>query len=106
MGWYRVRNSYYGDGYHWDVARDRPRGAPFPAMSALRTRVGKTVRRLRTQAGYSQEGLAAACKFHRTYIGAIERGEKNITLDAIERIARTLKVDPAELFRDAATDSK
>lgn len=74
-------------------------------MATLRTRFGRAVRRLRTQAGYSQEGFAAACKFHRTYIGAIERGEKNVTLDAIERIARTLKVDASELFKEAASES-
>ena len=62
------------------------------------------MRRLRTRAGYSQEGFAAACKFHRTYIGAIDRGEKNITLDAIERIARTLKISVFDLFREAESE--
>lgn len=73
-------------------------------MSNLRLRLGRAVRRLRSAAGYSQEAFADACKFHRTYIGAIERGEKNITLDALERIARTLRVTPFELFREAEKD--
>lgn len=50
---------------------------------------------------YSQEGFADACKFHGTCIGAIERGEKNVTLDSVERIAKTLKITPFELFREA-----
>jgi transcriptional regulator with XRE-family HTH domain len=73
-------------------------------MATLRVQFGKAVRRLRTKAGYSQERFAAACKFHRTYIGAIERGEKNVTLDAIDRIARALKVGPSQLFQEAESD--
>jgi transcriptional regulator with XRE-family HTH domain len=70
-------------------------------MSTLRVKFGRAVRRLRAAAGYSQEGFAAACKFHRTYIGAIERGEKNVTLDSIERIAKTLRITTFALFRAA-----
>jgi len=70
-------------------------------MSTLRPKLGKAIRRLRMAAGYSQEGFAHACKFHRTYIGAVERGEKNTTMDAVERIARHLKITPFELFREA-----
>jgi transcriptional regulator with XRE-family HTH domain len=73
-------------------------------MSNLRLQIGKAVRRLRTAAGYSQEGFADACKLHRTYIGAIERGEKNLTTDTIERIARTLRIGPFDLFREAERD--
>lgn len=71
------------------------------SMATLRLRIGKAIRRLRGVAGYSQEGFAQACRFHRTYIGAIERGEKNITIDSFERIAKTLKVSAFELFREA-----
>jgi transcriptional regulator with XRE-family HTH domain len=70
-------------------------------MSSPRIRVGKAIRRLRTAAGFSQEGFAHACKFHRTYIGAIERGEKNLTLDSIERLAKTLKITTFQLFHEA-----
>lgn len=70
-------------------------------MATLRLRLGKAVRRLRGEAGYSQEGFALVCRFHRTYIGAIERGEKNITTDSLERIAKALKISAFELFREA-----
>ena len=73
-------------------------------MSTLRLKLGKAVRRLRAAAGYSQEGFADACKLHRTYIGAIERGERNLTTDTIEKIAKTLKLTPFELFRRAEAE--
>lgn len=67
----------------------------------LREKLGRVVRQLRTEAGYSQESFADACAVHRTYIGAVERGETNISLDNIERIARTLKVPVSRLFLEA-----
>lgn len=70
-------------------------------MLTLRHRIGKAIRRLRSAAGYSQEGFADACKLHRTYIGAIERGEKNLTTDTIERISKCLKISAFDLFREA-----
>ena len=70
-------------------------------MPTLRTRLGRAVRRLRTAAGYSQESFADACGLHRTYMGAVERGETNISLDNIERIARALRLTPAQLLAEA-----
>ena len=59
---------------------------------------GDNIRRLRTDFGWSQEKLAEACGLHRTYIGAVERGERNVSLENIVEIARALGVRPAELM--------
>lgn len=59
---------------------------------------GKRVRELRVQQGLSQEALAFACNLDRTYIGGVERGERNISLINIHRIATALQVEPSELF--------
>ena len=59
---------------------------------------GKKVRELRTLKGLSQEQLAHIADVHRTYIGMIERAEKNITLLNIEKIARALNVHVTELL--------
>ncbi len=61
-------------------------------------RFGQRVRDLRKELGYSQEGFAAACELDRTYIGGIERGERNVALRNIEAIAQTLGITLAELM--------
>lgn len=61
---------------------------------------GERVRAVRRNQGLSQEELAAKADLHRTYIGMIERGEKNITLLNILKIARALNVFPGDLFKD------
>jgi len=60
---------------------------------------GEKVRDLRKERGLSQEQLAFKADLHRTYIGMIERAEKNITLINIEKIAIALEVSVAELFK-------
>jgi transcriptional regulator with XRE-family HTH domain len=65
---------------------------------SIQKQFGKKVRELRTERGYSQEGFAFECGLHRTYIGCIERGEKNITITNIEKIAKALKIEIWSLF--------
>jgi len=55
-------------------------------------RFGKVVRQLRSQANLSQEDFAQICQLHRTYVGAVERGEKNVTLATANKIADALNV--------------
>jgi transcriptional regulator with XRE-family HTH domain len=64
----------------------------------IRSRFGARVRQLRTERGWSQEAFADEAGLHRTYIGSIERGEQNISLVNIEKIAATLGLSLAELF--------
>ena len=61
-------------------------------------RFGRRVRELRKEQGYSQEGFAYECELDRTYVGGIERGERNVALRNIERIAETLGITVAELM--------
>ena len=63
-------------------------------------RFGKRVRELRAEQGFSQEGFAAECGLDRTYVGGIERGERNVGLQNVERIAEALGVGIAELMLD------
>ena len=65
---------------------------------------GQLVRRLREAAGLSQEDFAARAGVHRTYIGGIERGERNPTLTTIYRLARALRVSPARLFEESSNN--
>ena len=62
---------------------------------------GKAVREFRTRMGVSQEDLADRTKIHRTYIGGIERGERNPTLTMIVRLAEALGASPHELLAKA-----
>jgi transcriptional regulator with XRE-family HTH domain len=66
--------------------------------SEILVKFGNRVRQLRLQKGLSQEELAHLANFHRTYIGMIERAEKNITLINIEKIAVSLEVNINELL--------
>ena len=70
-------------------------------MKPLQKRLGRTVRRLRKAAGYSQEGFADLVGVHRTYMGAVERGEVNISLRNIEKIAGSLEITASKLLLEA-----
>jgi len=67
--------------------------------SAILVKFGQRVRQERTTRKLSQEQLAELAGVHRTYIGMIERGEKNITLENIEKLAKALELKPDELLR-------
>ena len=64
----------------------------------LRTILAKNLRRHRESRGISQEELASRAGLHRTYVGAVERAERNITLATLQRIASALEVDPVSLL--------
>jgi len=67
-------------------------------MADIKTKFGAKVRKLRQAKGLSQEAFADVCGLHRTYIGAIERGERNVSLENIEKIAKALGISIASLF--------
>jgi len=68
-------------------------------MSIL-LKFGIRVREIRTQRGFSQEKLAELSGLHRTYVGSVERGERNISLRNLQKIALALGVTLEELFRE------
>lgn len=59
---------------------------------------GRVVRNLRSEQGFSQETFAHYCDLDRSYLGGVERGERNITLANIERIISALHIKPSEFF--------
>lgn len=68
-------------------------------MADIKKIFGRNVRSHREKLGISQEKLAELCYLHRTYIGAIERGERNVSLENIQKIAKALDVKIAVLFK-------
>ncbi|MBR6796581.1 MAG: helix-turn-helix transcriptional regulator [Clostridia bacterium] len=69
-------------------------------MGDLAKIIGQRIRNYRTQLGLSQEKLAELAGCHPTYIGQLERGEKNATLESIDRVASSLKVSLSRLFEN------
>ncbi len=67
-------------------------------MSEIAKVIGQRIRNYRTKKGLSQEKLAELAGCHPTYIGQLERGEKNATLESIEKIAAALDVSLSKLF--------
>jgi transcriptional regulator with XRE-family HTH domain len=72
----------------------------------LQSVVGRNLRRYRLAHGLSQEAFAEQLGWHRTYVGGLERGERNLTLRALERTAEALALDPIDLLRDATRGPK
>ncbi|MFJ3525624.1 helix-turn-helix domain-containing protein [Pseudomonas sp. NPDC090203] len=73
-----------------------------PNQCALVAVFASNVRRRRLDLGLSQEQLAELAGVHRTYVGMLERSEKNVTIYNIERIAQALDVDPELLLRKSS----
>jgi transcriptional regulator with XRE-family HTH domain len=67
-------------------------------MSDLVVKVGERIRRLRKEKGLSQERLAELSGLHMNYVGQVERGEKNLTLETLEKIVSGLDISLEELF--------
>jgi len=65
----------------------------------IKLKLGRNIRETRIKEGYSQEELASRCGLHRTYISDVERGERNVSVENIEKIAKALKTEPNELLR-------
>ncbi len=69
-------------------------------MSDLFSRFGGNLRRIRGAKGISQEDLAAKAGLHRTYVSSVERGERNVTLQTIEKLSKALGIPMAKLMPD------
>lgn len=73
-----------------------------PSRQSLRNLFAQNVRRVRRERGLSQEDLAGLADLHRTYIGSVERGERNISIDNVEKIAKALGVEAVHLLLDSS----
>jgi transcriptional regulator with XRE-family HTH domain len=67
----------------------------------LQAALGQTIRKKRTAAGFSQESFAEAVGVHRTYIGGVERGERNVSLHNLQRISEALNISLSALIQAA-----
>jgi transcriptional regulator with XRE-family HTH domain len=80
--------------------------ASYAAMrTTLRRAFGETVRRLRIEAGLSQEKLAEKARVSRNFEGSVDRGESSLSLDVAERFARSLKLTLAQLLVEVERSS-
>lgn len=66
----------------------------------VRKLFAKRLRQVRLSKGLSQEALADLAGLHRTYVGSVERSERNVSIDNMERLAKALEVDISELLRE------
>lgn len=69
------------------------------AEGDLQKKVGRNIRSYRQSRGMSQEAFAEVLGVHRTYMGGLERGERNLTLRSLERIAEQMGIEVEELMR-------
>jgi transcriptional regulator with XRE-family HTH domain len=75
-------------------------------MPDIVTIFARNLRSLRTAAGLSQEELAHLAGLHRTYVGSVERGERNISIRNVEKLAKVLKVEPSVLLKETEHRAK
>lgn len=69
------------------------------AEGDLQRALGENLRQYRLARGLSQEQFADVLGFHRTYVGGLERGERNLSLRSVERLAEAISADPVELLQ-------
>ncbi|MGA2250060.1 helix-turn-helix domain-containing protein [Terracidiphilus sp.] len=69
-------------------------------IPVLRSTLARNIRKLRAERHISQEALADMAGLHRTYIGSIERGERNVSIDNIEKLGKAFSVAPNTLLED------
>ena len=80
----------------WGMAKPSPSHAGSPVLIAL----GKSIRQIRLKKGYSQEAVALASELDRSYFGGIERGEHNVAVINLQKIATALGVNIKDLFKN------
>lgn len=68
--------------------------------STARIIFAKRLKQIRQSRGLSQEELAEIAGLHRTYVGSVERGERNVSIDNMERLSKALEVDITELLKN------
>ncbi|HEY4811478.1 MAG TPA: helix-turn-helix transcriptional regulator [Solirubrobacteraceae bacterium] len=86
-----------------DFSTASRKATTIPGLSPAHVAFGDAIRAIRKEQGISQEAFALKCGLDRSYFGAVERGERNVSLTNILRIAEALEVRPAVLF-DRAED--
>lgn len=74
--------------------------------NSLRSNLAENIRAFRKSHGISQEQMAVMCKLHRTYVGSVEREERNVTLSTLEVLAETLGVSVTELLKPRTNSDK
>ncbi len=80
--------------------RPKQSAQPIQTESPTARQIGAAIRNRRSKLGLSQEQLGFACETHRTYIGALERGQKAVTVDKLVKLADALGCSASEILKD------
>src|SRR5580658_10270452 len=89
---------YLSDGYSDNCRPIERQSLRLRGVDELLKSLGQRIRELRVQRGWSQEEFAEVCGVHRTYMGHLERGEKNVSFSSLARVAGALSLPISELF--------